>query len=443
MFKDEFPKELASLKAAPHSQARERADLDPETTLSSGRSIVQSLELLDELADTLHARWRRDEFQELPGPVRNNLLNTVPRLLNRLNEYANNQTGPQEIDNEIDALHQLLWQNGVLDTRRSKELYEQKNKELERLKDKGRRINRELVKGLTLRDELKAAHILIEERKAAITKAAEAVDANLLKTQEAGQASEESQSSALTSSTETKRIEVETTEVLNRVKSTESEVVALSEKVKLFFGEIETEQQNLKNLHDTTDKRVTGLEGRSESIVTQHEELQEEIEEQLQKATGVSLFHAFETRRKQITTSKWIWATISVSSLVATVLWSIFLAQSAASLDTVFFVKFAGTVPVLILVSFCLKQYGRERRAEEDYAFKSVLSLSLSPYEDLVKTLEVEGAHPEHVKFIIQTIGQIYEAPRLAHETSTKKADKSVLKSIKLISDLVEKLVNR
>lgn len=443
MFKDEFPKELASLKAAPLKKSRARAERDPETTLTSGRSVDRSLDLLEELSGAVDEGWKTDEFASLPGPTRNNLLNAVRRLHTRVTEYASGQTGPQELDNEIDSLHVLLWQNNILGRVSSEELFERKNQQLERLKDKGRRINRELKQGAALRDQLKAALTVVDEQKSKATEAAEATSKLLAQVTSAKQESAQSQAAAGTSNTEAKRLETETAEVLKRAKASENEVGALTEKVKLFFGEIETERETLKELHSNTDERVSELEGRSKTIVSRHEDLQVSIDEQLQKATGATLFHAFQTRRKQITAAKWIWAVISVLSLMLTVAWSIFLAQSAVSLDTVFFVRLAGTIPVLALVVFCLSQYGRERRAEEDYAFKSALSLSLVPYRDLVDGLEAAGADTEHAKFLVKTIGQIYEAPRLAREASAKGSDKSVLKTVELVSDLVEKLVNR
>lgn len=199
----------------------------------------------------------------------------------------------------------------------------------------------------------------------------------------------------------------------------------------------------MEELHTKTDERIANLEKRSSAVVARHEELQASVEEQLQKATGASLFLAFQTRCKQITTAKWIWAAISVGSLIGTVFWSIWLAESAASLDTVFFVRLAGTIPVLALVVFCLSQYGRERRGEEDYAFKSALSLSLVPYRELVENVGAAGADAEHAKFLVKTIGQIYEAPRLAREASEKGSDKSVLKGIEAVSNLLEKVLNR
>lgn len=184
------------------------------------------------------------------------------------------------------------------------------------------------------------------------------------------------------------------------------------------------------------------LETRTAEIVGQNESLQGQIELQLQKATGASLFHSFETRRKALSTAKWIWAGISVGALAATVVWSIYLAASASALDTAFFVRLGGTFPVLAMVVFCLSQYGRERRAEEEYAFKSALSLSLVPYKDLIEGLDGKDADPEYAKFLTTTIAQIYAAPRLTKDAASG-GEKSALRMIERINALVETVVNR
>lgn len=443
MFKVEFPKELASLRSAPWKQALARAESDPEASLTSGRIIDRSLELLDELAGVLEEGWKSDELESLPGPTRDNLLNSVRRVRTRLTEYANGQKGPQELDNEIDSLHVHVWNGRVLGRIDGEELFSRKHRQLEKLKNKGRRINRELRDSLALRDQLQAALSEVEVQKQRAIDAATNVSDRLSEITQRAQENSQHLAEVAKASTEAKRLEAETAEALQRVKASENKVGAVTEKVKLFFGEIASEQFKLETLHSETEARVADLELRSETVVARHEDLQASIEEQLQKATGASLFHAFQTRRKQITAAKWVWAAISVVSLALTVGWSIFLAQSAASLDTVFFVRLAGTVPVLALVVFCLAQYGRERRAEEDYSFKSALSLSLVPYRDLVESLGEAGTDAEHAKFLVKTIGQIYEAPTLARETSVKSGDKSVLKSVELVSDLVTKLLER
>lgn len=108
-----------------------------------------------------------------------------------------------------------------------------------------------------------------------------------------------------------------------------------------------------------------------------------------------------------------------------------------------FFVRLAGTLPILVLVVFCLQQYGRERRAEEEYAFKSAISLSLVPYKDLIERVIGLETDPEYSKFLTDTIRQIYNPPRLNKEAGSKSEDTKLLKGIQLLTDFADKLVDR
>ena len=443
MFKKEFPGELAALRSLSLDAARKRSETDPETILSSGRTVSQDLELLEELRGVLLDRWKLDEYASVPGPIRDNLMGSVRRVKARITEYGNGQTGPQELQNEVDQLHVLLWQNNVLSLDPGEERFASKNRQLERLKDKGRRINRELRGGLSVKQQLRKALEEVDGIKAGAEAAQATSTAALGEIQSAQASAVDSQNRASGSAEEAARLEATSSESANRTKATENEIGALKEKVRLFFDDIEKNEKRLEDLQTDSDKRIGDLEERSRTLVNRNTDLEQRVELQLQKATGASLFHAFQQRRGELTKAKWIWAVISVGALVLTVVWSIYLATSAGSLDTAFFVRLGGTLPVLALVVFCLSQYGRERRAEEEYAFKSALSLSLVPYKDLIEELEVEGTDAEYAKFLTSTIGQIYTAPRLTRESGRSAGDRSVLKTMEAVNDLVEKLVNR
>ena len=59
-------------------------------------------------------------------------------------------------------------------------------------------------------------------------------------------------------------------------------------------------------------------------------------------------------------------------------------------------------------------QYARERRLEEEYAFKSNISISLDPYQKLVAGL-VDKAKPEelakYTAFVIDSANRVFTSP--------------------------------
>ena len=111
--------------------------------------------------------------------------------------------------------------------------------------------------------------------------------------------------------------------------------------------------------------------------------------------------------------------------------------------NAAFYLKLSISIPLVYAIAFCNVQYSRERRLEEEYAFKSSISISLDPYQRLVGEL-VDKTKPEEISkytaFIIDSVtkvftsptGQIFEAP--GDRTSAEKL-------IKTLGDFIEPLL--
>ena len=117
--------------------------------------------------------------------------------------------------------------------------------------------------------------------------------------------------------------------------------------------------------------------------------LKDQVREQIQQATGFTLFGAFQSRQNQIVSAKtfWAWAIAVLLLLSAGV--TVFIAYEAGSYTVTslaFWVKLSITIPLGFAITFCAVQYGRERRLEEEYAFKASISVSLNPYRCLLYT---------------------------------------------------------
>ena len=84
------------------------------------------------------------------------------------------------------------------------------------------------------------------------------------------------------------------------------------------------------------------------------------------------------------------------------------------------------------------KHYSRERSLEEEYAFKSSISISLDRYQRLIKTV-VDEAKPEelseYIAFVIESVNRVFTPPT-GHRT-TENEEKSgdlvegILKSVR------------
>lgn len=71
-------------------------------------------------------------------------------------------------------------------------------------------------------------------------------------------------------------------------------------------------------------------------------------------------------------------------------------------------------LPLGFLITFCTIQYNRERRLEEEYAFKASISISLTPYRELIYSiLEKEGAIKDgtYTGFVVESVKNIFTSP--------------------------------
>ena len=111
--------------------------------------------------------------------------------------------------------------------------------------------------------------------------------------------------------------------------------------------------------------------------------------------------------------------------------------------NAAFYLKLSISLPLIYAIAFCNVQYSRERRLEEEYAFKSNISISLDPYQKLVGNL-VDKAKPEELSkytaFIIDSVNRVFTSP--TGEIFESPGDRSSAeKLIKSLGDFIEPLL--
>ncbi len=190
-----------------------------------------------------------------------------------------------------------------------------------------------------------------------------------------------------------------------------------------FYEEIEAHQSAMRETQKGANAQFNelstkyeglhaSLEERTKEIVSRNEALQAEIEKHLQKSIGASLFHAFDTRRQNLGFGKWMWAATLAGSVFAGGLLTWWLADSikGASVEPAFFVKLSALIPVSFAIFFAARQYSSERRTEEEYAFKSAISVSLEPYKNLLNRMRSDG-HEEQAAFVEKLLLEVFDNP--------------------------------
>jgi hypothetical protein len=106
-----------------------------------------------------------------------------------------------------------------------------------------------------------------------------------------------------------------------------------------------------------------------------------------------------------------------------------------------FLLKLSFSIPLIYAIAFCNLQYSRERKLEEEYAFKSSVSISLEPYQKLVGSL-VDNSNKDdlskYTEFIIQSINRVFTSPTEPIFEGSKREKTSTEKIIKAVGGAIE-----
>ena len=231
-----------------------------------------------------------------------------------------------------------------------------------------------------------------------------------------------------------------------------------------FYGELEayrlqiTEggkvaQANLADLRQSSEVLVNDLSDRTKQVVKTNESLLEQIKDHLQKAIGASLFKAFDTRRRAINISSWVWATLLLLSVGGMIWFAVWFVNEVAAVAEIAKVskeppsgvawmlaysRLVIVAPLAFLIAFTAKRYTSERRAEEEWAFKSAISVSLDPFRDLIARMKLDG---HETAFVERLVAEIFDNPtKRLYGASSEKSEKSEMDILGLVKDALDKI---
>jgi hypothetical protein len=188
-----------------------------------------------------------------------------------------------------------------------------------------------------------------------------------------------------------------------------------------FVLSLESEKARYKEIFNDLEQQskstISKNDAEAERLTTYLAELESRIHKSIERATGFTLFHAFQSRQAGLRRSTNWWAGALGVCVGASVLLSWLLIHSITSApqySPLFFMKLAISLPIIFAITFCSVQYSRERRLEEEYAFKSSISISLEPYRKLVGELINKNDPAEVAKytdFLIASINRVFTSP--------------------------------
>jgi hypothetical protein len=200
----------------------------------------------------------------------------------------------------------------------------------------------------------------------------------------------------------------------------------------------------LAEITEKSDKAVAASDAEFKRLASNLDELEGRIKESIERATGYTLFHSFQKRQVDLGKSKKFWGIALACAVGVSLIASgafIYSLRYVQVYNAAFYLKLSISLPIIYAIAFCSVQYGRERRLEEEYAFKSNISISLDPYQKLVAQL-VDRSKPDelakYTAFVIDSVNRVFTSPteRVFDEQHAEK--NSAEKIIKAVGDVVE-----
>ena len=236
--------------------------------------------------------------------------------------------------------------------------------------------------------------------------------------------------------------------ILDNIKETKLSMKVEFDNIQEFYSEIESHKKKIADIKKDADDNFIKLSEQStksvseytkvtSEIVDKNKSLQVEIIEHLRKAISGSLFSAFSVRSHRLSITKWGWTLILAICVIAGVWLTITIAHDLSGVpNRAFFVKLSAMLPILFLLGFSAKQYTNERRTEEEYAFKSSISISLEPYRELLDRISKDQG-TESAAYVKKLIEEIFDNPVKRIYPYKEKMDDEKENSIINLKDMV------
>lgn len=421
-----------------------------ELGLDQNRGVVsldESFLNLNTARFTLMDAIEKNKIVQLPITIQKQMTTMLESISRHQTNLIAGTDEVVNLANTIEQLNTAIWQYGLHNLSSEVLGYEAKLNQLKTLELEAKDLRRKLHAGLKLSDKLDqlvtkttALNDELTEIVNTANTAGSKVDNELLRITDTTQ-------KASTSLAVIQQNEATVTQQLATVNLSVAEISAHEAKIKEFFSQINEYRNVINAVEENAKNTIKVNTEKTNTLIATLTSLEDQIKEQLQKATGVSLFHSFGTRQGLLKTSAKNWLyTLIILVIVALVL-PIYVISTTTAIDTAFFLKLSMSLPLIYAFTFCTLQYSRERKLEEEYAFKSNISISLVPYKELVEKL-VDGGRPEekqkYTEFIIDSISKIFTSPTeriFDHESKQKGSNTDIIKQVSGLIETIGKAI--
>lgn len=196
---------------------------------------------------------------------------------------------------------------------------------------------------------------------------------------------------------------------------------------------IETLKTNIVNSEQKISENIENYSKRFEEVITKNtrslslikeaEELQKKILSQKQEVENLigaaadgSLGTHFKERKNQIQMNVITFIVLVIASLIATAAWvfMVFYGFDINNSDWVhFIINVLRTLPAWFLVWWLISRYSKERKLQEEYAFKSAIAMTMREHSKLLKNTDsgdVDKRDSQQI-MLLKALENIYKNP--------------------------------
>lgn len=408
-------------------------------------SLDESFINLNASAQLLRDLIEKQKLIQLPITIQKSFISTFQNIINSQNSIVSGSDAVENLVVYIESLNTQIWQYGLHNLSDEVLGYQTKLNQIKQLEVEIGQLKKELQAGVKSKEKLDKIIEEISDLISTVTTSKTDAETTLIQIKQLLQDVSTNAQNVAAFYAQAQQNETAITQLQATASQSNASIKAIEDKASIFFAGVNEYTKRVDALIKKAEDSVELNNSETTNLIDGLVKLEVQIKDQLEKATGYSLFHSFQTRQGLMVKSKNFWLIVlTVLLLIAIGLggWLVnsMSGQTLNALGVAFYLKLSLTIPLLFAISFSTIQYSRERRLEEEYAFKSNISISLIPYQELVENLVDENdpeQRKEYASFIISTINKIFTSPT-DEIFKDKKSTKGMIdeKSIKLISQV-------
>lgn len=233
---------------------------------------------------------------------------------------------------------------------------------------------------------------------------------------------------------------------ISEIKSScDSVLKKISESQDTLMSELNKIDEHNKKIEDTNTILHEQVETQSNEVKDVYNDVvrkNNEIAKMMGYIADGTLSHSFNSRKKAINRNVYIWGGLSITSLIALVVWiwavfSYFAANTNNEWANII-INAIKSSPIAFFLYYCLSHLSKERNLQEEYAFRESVAITLTSY---LEQLDGEGDANKQ-KLLMETVEKLYTKPSLdCKESKFISIDTKDLASMtKSMSDALVKL---